>query len=176
MGETILVIMQNFVTPFVVALTTYLLFKRLDEWGNRRKQSKLGVAIIDVLMEEVKTGFLIMDQCERTQKIPDANLPKAGWSGVNTISDEVLLRIIETSENVVPASFPPKDIRIHCKNYFEHMTVTWNRLTLGDIFSINIANGLIHESNFKNSTDGVYKMLEQARGLLLVNSKKWFPK
>ena len=47
---------------------------------------------------------------------------------MTTISDDILLRILEVSPGVSPNGFPLNEIRIHCKNYFDHMTVTWGKL------------------------------------------------
>ena len=46
---------------------------------------------------------------------------------MTTILDDVLLRIIETSANRQFEGFPPRQCRIHCKNYFEHMCKNYER-------------------------------------------------
>lgn len=166
-------ILKDFVFPICVGLITYLLFAKLDDWKKRRSQSRLGVAIIDALIEEVKNGIEILDRFIKTQKPSGVALPRKSWSGMNTISDDVLLRIIEVSKDVTPEDFPPKDIRIHCKNYFDHMAPTWDTIESGQPDWHKRAAGLIR---YPEAAKGVLTMLEQTRKLLETNSNRMMPK
>ena len=108
-------------------MVTYILVDRLGEWKKRRNYSKLGIAIIESLQEEVKMGINIMTEVlaastsEPRGLLQNKLLPNESWDGMATISDEVLLRIIATSDKKTFDGFPPKDCRIHCKNYFNFM-------------------------------------------------------
>lgn len=171
-----------FVGPFFVGLTSYILIAKCDEWKTRKKQSKIGVSIIDSLIEEVNTGISIFHQFNNEKDLPTAYLPNKSWSGISTINDDVLLRIIEVSENINVNHFPPKEIRIHCKNYFEMIAGQWNanvqsiNESTPNVIIINTADKLINQSRFLDAAIGVQKMLNQTRELLLKNSKKTFPK
>ena len=52
---------EHLVFPFFVAIACYVLFDRLGEWKQRRRTSKLGVAIIESLVEEVRNGLDILN-------------------------------------------------------------------------------------------------------------------
>jgi hypothetical protein len=163
------------VFPFIVAVVTYLLFKRLDEWSNRRKYSRLGVAVIESLLEEVTNGVRILESFHKTREATSQLLPRRSWSGMNTISDEVLLRIIEVSKNIKPKGFHPREIRIHCKNYFEHMTFSWDYVSYTKADWQKVANGFIDEGKYVEAAQNVKFMLVQTKELLERNSNKWFP-
>ncbi|MHB8409765.1 MAG: hypothetical protein ACYDHY_17050 [Acidiferrobacterales bacterium] len=94
----------------------------------------LGVIIIESLLEEVRGGLKIMQSTlQRIEMngcsaalVPKPLVPCASWEGMNTIPDNVLLRIIATADKVEPRGFPPSQVRIHCKNYFVHMGTNFN--------------------------------------------------
>lgn len=169
-------IVKDFIFPIGVGLITYLLFAKLDEWKKRRSQSRLGVAIIDALIEEVKNGIKILDRFIKTQQPSGSALPRKSWTGMNTISDDVLLRIIEVSKDVAPKNFPPKDIRIHCKNYFDHMAPTWDIVESGQTGWESTAASAITTAKYPEAARGVLMMLEQTKGLLETNSRRMMPK
>ena len=73
-----------FVGPFFVGLTSYILIAKCDEWKTRKKQSKIGVSIIDSLIEEVNTGIRIFYQFNNQKDLPTAYLPNKSWSGIST--------------------------------------------------------------------------------------------
>jgi len=81
--------------------------------------------IIASLIEEVRTGMEILNDAQNPEKTSSNPMPKKSWNGMTTFPDDVLLRIIEVSENVIPRGFPPIEIISHCKNYFEFITFNW---------------------------------------------------
>ena len=109
-------------------------------------------------------------------------MPSASWININTIPDEVLLRIISISEKIRQnGDYHPRDIRSHTKNYFEHMCVTWEQ-------NVSIVANAIHNKTpipsnlhdtavtFQRPAEHVKILLEQTIQLLDKNSKKWFPR
>lgn len=165
-------IIWKFVVPITVSFVAYWLLKKSDENTRRRRYSILGVAIMESLLEEVNHGITIMKNRQRTL------LPVKSWYGVKTVSNDVLLRIIAVSMNITKKGFPPREIRIHCKNYFEHMSVRWEnavKISQGDNGAI--INNLVDNCNFVQAAEGVRDMLVQCKELLDNNAKKrFFPK
>jgi len=162
-------VIDNLALPFLVALGTYWLISKKDEDEKKRNYSRLGVAIIEALLEEVENGIKTLDGAKQSGKVSANTLPRKSWSGMSTIPDEVLLRILEVSKNVTPKSFQPKEIRIHCKNYFDHMTPTWDDVILKKLKPSQCLDTYIE------ATNGVLAMLKQTKELLSENSNKWFP-
>ena len=167
---------EKLILPIIVALITYLLFRKLDEWKKRRSFSKLGIAIIDTLIEEVEAGIVIFKNMLDPNNNNTPLLPKNSWDKMNTIPDEVLLRIIEVSKNVKPKAFPPSSIRIHCKNYFTHMTQNFENIYNDSTARKTKGVSLILNSKYLESAENVLIMLIQTKLLLTLNSKRWFPK
>lgn len=175
-------IIEKVLIPFLVGAISYFLFRGLDERKKRKNSSRLGIIIIRSLLEEVNTGINTIKANLPSQTILLQNMPSASWINVNTIPDDVLLRIISISERVKQiGDYHPLDIRSHTKNYFEHMCVTW-----GQNISI-VANAINNKqpipSNLKDTAvaflrpaENVKILLEQTIQLLAKNSKKWFPK
>jgi hypothetical protein len=54
--------LNTILLPIVIAVVTYILVDRLGEYKKRRDYSRLGVAIIESLLEEVDTGITIMSR------------------------------------------------------------------------------------------------------------------
>ena len=168
-------LIENFIFPFLVAVTSFVLLTRLTVWRDRRDKSRLGVAIIESLIEEVRNGIKIMEESINQQQQPTTLLPRKSWNGMTTIPDDVLLILLKISQNVESKGFKIKEIRIHCKNYFDHLTSTWDdRVSKSQNWEVN-ANSLINNSKFVEAAQGVLRMLEQAKELLENNSKKKFP-
>lgn len=119
-------IVDNLALPFAVAAIVYWLSSKRDEYNKRKNHSRLGVAIIESLMEEVENGYRILLQAKSNGTVQKL-LPRRSWYGMETINDDVLLRIIAVSKDIKPRCFPPRAIRIHCKNYFEHMTANFDQ-------------------------------------------------
>jgi hypothetical protein len=160
----ILMVVEKFALPFAVAVITYYLFKKHDEYIKRRQYSTLGVAIMESLLEEINTGIEIM---KSRQTNP---LPVNSWNGPSTIPDDVLLRIIAVSKGETPVAFKPQDIRIHCKNYFTHMAQNWSN-------AIQISNTkALLSQGYIQSAENVKAMVIQCKDLLEKNARKKFPK
>ena len=76
------IILTNILLPILVAVLTYILVDRLGEWKRRKMYSRLGVAIIESLQEEVDNGIKLMTdalnaaQDSSTTAPPPALLPK----------------------------------------------------------------------------------------------------
>jgi hypothetical protein len=182
--------------PVIVAILTYTAIDGLGEWRKRRTSSRLGVAIIETLQEEIRTGIQVMTDALKNAEDPnapgplDAALPNRTWSGMTTIPDDVLLRIIETSLNRKFVGFPPRECRIHCKNYFEYMPINYEgtvgqsaararsgqdwRGPIRDLLADNTRRD--STGNYIRDATKVDQMLEHARQLLDENSKARRPK
>jgi hypothetical protein len=166
----------DFLFPIIVATVTYLFISKADEWKKRRSYSRLGVAILKSLMEEISTGIYTMETSQQvnTTIIPNP-LPRKSWNGMTTIPDDVLLRILQISKNVTPVGFPINEIRIHCKNYFDHMCTNWDQVPQAGLGWRSVAHMYV-TSGYIDAAKGVLGMLNQTTELLESNSKKWFPR
>ena len=175
-------IIENALIPFSVGAISYVLFRGLDERKKRKNFSKLGIIIIRSLLEEINTGIDIIKANLPSQTVQLQNMPSASWININTIPDEVLLRIISISEKVRQnVDYHPRDIRSHTKNYFEHMCVTWGQNVSIVANAINNKTPIpsnLHDTAvaFQRPAEHVKILLEQTIQLLDKNSKKWFPK
>ncbi len=184
-------VLLNIVLPIVIALATYWAVNWLGEAQKRRTYSKLGVAVIESLQEEIGTGIRTMTNALNAVKDRDATepptdeLPNKSWSGMSTISDDVLLRIIETSANRKFDGFPLRECRIHCKNYFDHMCQNYNEM-IRESFAL-AHKGLDWRRRIREQLAGdtghyieaatkVNEMLEHAKQLLEPNSRAARPK
>lgn len=96
---------EKFLIPILVATITFIAFRWSGEWKKRRSYSKLGVAIIDSLIEEVRTGIGIMNAAILPATQMSSPWPRRAWNGMKTIPDDVLLRIIEVSGKKTPLFF-----------------------------------------------------------------------
>lgn len=167
----------SILAPFLVAALTYFVFGKLDELKKRKMQSRLGAAIISTLEEEVNNGLNTMNNVFNNHSNGQNLLPFKSWQGINTVGDEVLIRILEVTKNSPAIGFPASEIRIHTKNYFDHMVQNWN-----DAFSIHrnnedftkyVKNNL---STYPESAEKVLDMLKNIRNLLEENSSRIWPK
>lgn len=177
---------KNLVLPIGIAILTYLMTTFLGESRNRKNYSKLGVAIMDSLIEEVRNGLNRMESLQQffqENPIPMGTgfgslLPIKSWEGnVQTIPNEVLLRILAASEGIT-APFPPNEIRIHCKNYFSHICENVNRAIENherEQLIEMIGNGE-GQGKYIESSNKVLTMLETIRDILQKNSQKLIPK
>lgn len=181
----------NILLPIVIAALTYLLVDRLGEYKSRRNYCQLGVAIIEAMQEEVKNGVKIMSDALKmaedttVNSPPNSLLPNQTWNGMSTIPDEVLLRVLAISPNSVNESFPLRECRIHCKNYFTHMCQNYSDvLTQSIIFAQNKQNwrapivGLLSDTggHYIEAATKVNQMLQSIKDLLEKNSKAFFPR
>ena len=192
MGEGLDFLLKNVILPILIAIITYLLVDRLGEWKVRRNNSMLGIAILDSLLQEARTGLSIMNSTytnAQTQQtpfpVPNTLLPTASWSGMQTIPDQVLLRIIAISQRVTPHAFHPNTIRSCCKDYFDHMCKSYNgiiesgpdavRQDFSTVFLMLLGEGP-GQGKYLRAAQSVIETLEQTKELLDGNSTRWFPK
>jgi hypothetical protein len=169
---------ETIIAPFVVAAVTYFLFGKVDELRKRKNYSKLGVAILDTLIEEVKLGRdIIRNTLDPNNRVVPNPLPRKSWNGINTITDDVLLRIFEVSKKSKDVGFPAKEVRSHTKNYFDHMVPNWdlviNEAVQGKDFK---AYASARFSTYDKAATGVLEMLDHIKTLLENNSKRIWPK
>ena len=169
---------ENVIFPIIVAAVAYFLFGKIDILRKRRSLSILGVAILSTLIEEVQNGRNIIRQTLSDNKNTYPNpLPRKSWIGINTIPDEVLLRILAVTKNNKPVGFPASEIRIHTKNYFDHMTTNWDQVVESALQKQDFkAIARQRYNTYDDAATGVLEMLENIRNLLEMNSKKWLPK
>jgi hypothetical protein len=173
------------VISIIVAVLTYLAVNRLGEWQKRKMYSRLGVAIIESLQEEVWNGIDIMkrtlDAAKNGSITNHSSLPNLSWEGMSTIPDEVLLRILETSKDKpYSGQYALKDCRIHCKNYFNFICGNYASAikTCSLLRGVDRTNAIVKffENDFIQNAEDVYQMLEQAKKLLDKNSRARMPR
>jgi hypothetical protein len=175
-------IINSALIPFMVGTISFLLFRGWDERIKRINYSRLGIIIIRSLLEEVNTGIGIIKANLPNKTVQLQNMPSASWININTIPDEVLLRIISISEKVTQTGdYHPRDIRSHTKNYFEHMCFTWAQKANLVADAINKKMPIpsdLHDTAvaFQRPAEHVKILLEQTIQLLDRNSKRWCPK
>lgn len=169
--------------PILVSILTYFFVSLRDEIKKRKNFSRLGVAIIETLLEEVNTGIRIFTELQNFKvedKKPIGIPPSASWFGMNTLSDEVLLRVLAVSKSQDQKNhWHPKKIKIHCKNYFDHMVGSLMNLFEAqknkygwEIF----AKRLVESGKYIEAAEGVRSMLINARDLLEKNTTSLIPK
>ena len=183
--------LNDIIVPVVVGVTAFLLTDRVVEWRNRRSQSLLGVSVLESLLEEVNTGINIFNQALSAIDADDTNLlpmtvpPRKSWIGPLSISDSVLLRLVTNSKERTFSRFNPKDIRIHLKNYFDHMLSNYDSAFAEMVKRISpptsdwknpIINTVRTGGSSVEAAEGVKKMLEEGIELLRENSTKCWPK
>ncbi len=149
---------------------------------NRKTYSGYGLAVTEALLEEARNclGWL---KNEQNLSAPPEYLPSwRAWSGMSTISDEVLERIRAIDLPATNVSgFYPKDVRSHCKNFFENMPTTYIarvekariRYSKGEDW---MAELLYVKNGFTEPTIGVIEMLESIHDGLRKNQKRWWPR
>jgi hypothetical protein len=167
----------SIVLPVLIAIATYLCVNHLKTIKDRKNTSLLGVAILNSLIEEVKTGKEIMSSVLRKnfEEIDTRNPPNESWINSNTIPDNVLLRIIAVSKKYKSQNFHPSEIRIHCKNYFKMMITNWLNANNSKELKPNFIRKTTLPTYAEASTK-VLAMLEETKALLEENSEKVFPK
>jgi hypothetical protein len=171
--------LKDILAPILVAFLAYIIINKLDEWKRNQKYSRLGISILESILEEVKTGLAIMKDL-LNEKFKYQFLPKACWNELTTISDNVLLRIIEVSKDKEFKPYHPSHIRIHCKNYFEHIVGNVNKdiqLLADKKIDWNVIKGKYFTGDSENPnyifcTEEVIKMLENTITLLRTNESK----
>jgi hypothetical protein len=182
--EIIKIIFTNFLFPIVLGILAFIASNTVNTWRSRRRQSLLGSVILQSFIEEVENGVGIMEsvQAMLNNQPPKTigALPRASWSGIQSVSDELLERIICTTKEKTFSGFPPKEIRIHLKNYFEHMCKNFdsvtNAIALGTNWQDEARSYIDERGNYIDAAKGVLQMLKDAQQLLENNSKTLWPK
>lgn len=175
-------IIGNLILPVVIGVLAFLASHSVSSWRDRKRQSLLGAAVCDSLIEEIKNGIGLMSQTQLAlngTQAPTGKLPRRSWDGMQTISDEVLERLLCLSQDRQNRGFPIREIRIHLKNYFDHMIPNWDQVADAAIQGQpwqNIAQQYLTQGKYLEAAQGVLEMTEDARKLLDQNSTKWFPK
>lgn len=157
----------------------FLFTLQLSEWKNRKEHSQLGVIILAEIQEELSTGIGLMrmmqnsvTQIALTQPATIGVLPTKSWSGMKTIPDKVVLRVIATNPN--------KNIKLRsdCKNYFEHICGSINGLIEHRLSQSIIVSRLINvndDSNHLVAAINLNNDIEEIKNKLLSNAKRKFP-
>lgn len=176
-------IISNIILPIAIGILAFMASSLIISWRERRRKSLLGAGLCDSLIEELQHGIEIM---ERTKKVVKGGkpkfierLPRGSWSGMQTISDDVLERLLCLSKGKNNRGFPIREIRIHLKNYFEHIVVNWDQVADAMKEGSNWqerAHLFLEKDAYLRATKGVLEMTEDARKMLDKNSKKWMPK
>ena len=171
-------LISDLVLPVIVGILAFVASNSVSVWRTRRRQSMLGVAVCDALIEELKNGINMMSATQQTLaggQLSNGQLPRRSWNGMQTISDETLERLLCLSRGKQNRGFPIREIRIHLKNYFDHMIPNWDQATSNQ-HSQNAVQQLLNQGRYIQAAQGVLEMTEDARALLESNSFKWFPK
>ncbi len=169
---------EDVIAPFAVAAVAYFLFGKIDELRKRKSYSRLGASIIHTLIEEVEGGRnTIRNTLDPTNNTIPNPLPRKSWNGINTVPDEVLLRILELAKNTKDVGFPTNEIRIHAKNYFDHMVTNWDQVVKIAAQGQNFKTfAQKRYSSYDEAATGVLEMLKHVKVLLEKNSTKLLPK
>jgi hypothetical protein len=139
----------------------------------------LGAVILQEIQEEMKTGIALMVGMQNaathltTRPLSAFGLlPIKSWSGMKTIPDKVILRIIATNPSV------NIKIRSDCKNYFEHVCGGINALiSRGDPIKV-IVERFINPSDRANHLIAAVNLnddIEVIKTKCLHNAHKWRP-
>jgi hypothetical protein len=157
-----------------------LVLQAKTRWDERRSYSKFGISVIDSLLEKMNTGLNVL-----WSKNPIAFILTASWYGVETIPNNVLLRIIAVSNNIDShnSGFLVSHVRIHCKNYISHICVNVNDLIRqrGAAATQSLSNEIQPRSEaisarYAADTENVIHLLNEIKSRLEANSRRRFPK
>lgn len=160
------------------------LIQYIRELQDRKRFSLLGVSIVEYLMAQLDLGIQILEQIAVGQ-ITGAQLPNSAWNGMGTIPREVLLRIVSLAQrhrNNGQNGFPPKDILVHCNNYFVYICGQINSMLTHSVQSqpqqIVVAASDLQSAAISRlqGAKKVKSMLNTTRDYLLHNSATCFPK
>ena len=167
----------------IFSVLTYLFTDRLGEWKKRKNTSLLGEIILEGLQEEIRTGINIMQALQlwahktNSTALSPSLLPTASWSGMATISDDIMLRIATTSQQSMAIK-----LRYDCKNYFIHICgninyIISNNHNLAPRVEENILKYLSYDDkgNYLVASQNLYNDLEIIKNALKTNAKKHFP-
>jgi len=171
-------IIGDLILPIVVGILAFVASNSVSAWRTRRRQSLLGVAVCDALIEELRIGVTMLGATQIALaggQLPNGRLPRRSWNGMQTISDDILERLLCLSKGRQNRSFPIREIRIHLKNYFDHMIPNWDQATSSPQWQ-NAVQEFLVQGGYVQAAQGVLEMTEDARSHLESNSSRWFPK
>ena len=181
--ETGAALSTDLIIPVLVAFIVYIIADRLGEWKKRRMYSRLGVAVLHPVLEELRTGIRLMEALDeaarnRAARLPGGQLPVQIWEGNATISDEVLLRIVQTARRRNYNGFHPRECRIHCKRYFMNMCDNLNRVITSTLSLKGKQDAILaftdpERGDYLRSSRSVEQMLVDATDHLERNTR-WF--
>ena len=165
------------------SVLTYLFTSQIGEWKNRKNISLLGEIVLEGLQEEIRTGIGLMNDLQRWANgtghdiLQPRLLPTASWDGMNTISDDIMLRIIATS----PPHIANK-LRCDCKNYFAHICTNINytlsrQREIASLLAKDILKYLssADKGNYLVASQNLYDDIEKIKDTLKNNANKLFP-
>jgi hypothetical protein len=138
----------------------------------------LGAAVCDSLIEELRNGVKMLSDTQKAVavgQLPTGQLPRRSWNGMQTISDDILERLLCLTKGRANRGFPIQEIRIHLKNYFDHMIPNWDQATSSPQWQSAVQQ-FLGQCGYVKAAEGVLQMTEDARSLLESNSTRWFPK
>ena len=170
-------ILNSIISPLLVASLTYFIFGKIDELRKRKEYSRLGVAVIGSLEEEVRKGLEVMTHAFNGTGDRHNLLPSKSWQGINTINNNILLRILEVTKDSPDKGFPSSEIRIHTKNYFDHVVENWNeavRKSFNDVEFFKYVKD--YYVKFPEAAQGVLDMLQNVSNLLEENCLRIWPR
>jgi hypothetical protein len=164
----------EWVRPIILGILAFIASNAWATWGTRKRQSRLGAAVCAALIEELQNGIKLMEAVLISQA-PYSQLPQKSWNGMTTISDEVLDRLLSLSEGKPNPGFPIDDIRIHLKNYFDHICINFSiQFPPGKPLSQQEKDSL--QKEYISPAASVLAMVEEARNRLKRNAKSLIPK
>jgi hypothetical protein len=177
-------VLSKILAPFLVSVLTYFVFGKMDDLRKRKRDSKLGVAVMKTLKEEIERGLKEMSRVFELIK-KDSNLdssstsfnylPKKTWAGISTIDNDILIRILEVFKDRKNGGFPASEIRTHTKNYFEYMVENWNSSVKAVMHSGKKVIDLYDYANYPEAASGLISMLDDIIKSLEHNSSKLWP-
>lgn len=180
--ELVKSVLSDFVFPIIVGILAFVASNIVSSRQTRKRHSLLGAAVIDSLIEEITNGIAILEYIKAMMSGSGrtiGNMPRKSWSGMLTISDDILERILCVSEGKTTDGFPAKEVRIHLKNYFDHMCPNIDSV----ISSMQsggqwqpIAQLYLGSGDYIAAANGVLAMLKCIKRLLEANYRSWFPK
>jgi hypothetical protein len=168
----------DLILPIFVGILAFVASNSVSAWRTRRRQSMLGAAVCDSLIEELRNGVNMLNATQQAAaggQLPNGQLPRRSWNGMQTISDDILERLLCLSKGRENRGFPIREIRIHLKNYFDHMIPNWDQVTSSPQWQSAVQQ-FLGQGGYVQAAQGVLEMTEDARSLLESNSTRWFPK
>lgn len=174
------IFIERLLLPITVAFIAYYVFGKRDEWKKRQKYSKLGIELFLILIEEVKMGHDILKHPFTKSCNKPVYLPDRCWHGIETIPDEILLRIMAISEKMPSTTNSPVRLRAQLKNYFEYLTKDYksiyDKVCTEKPQGSDLAQFKVQVDELANYTSEILGSLVLTKDMLAKNSKKWFPK